>query len=133
MFPTTPYYPSGGDSSSIFSSFSNIYQFVKDYWYIGAIVSGVIITGGGIFYFWEPISAGTLYSISYVKQSFNDVVQYFTTRAPDGGGDGGDNSSIEIVDFTPQNPDTSPTIENFRNRIENLANRLPSPPYSINF
>lgn len=54
--PRNPFYPgtpfntgapsfnaTGGDNSSIFSNISSIYQFMKDYWYIGAIVSGVII------------------------------------------------------------------------------------------
>ena len=88
------------NNNTFFNSIYNIYQFMKDYWYIGAIISGTIITGGALFYFWDPISSSVVFIGSTIKHTYQNVIQYFFS-----GGSGGDSGS-------------SGTLEDYTDRVE---------------
>lgn len=115
VVPSNPFMPDNGPMPR-----DNVYyilNYLKDYWQIALIATGgVIILGGGLYFFWDPITSGTSYSWSAIKGSYESIIQYFTTKAPEhtgtGGADGGDNpllgpvdesSQIELTDFTPRN------------------------------
>ena len=105
------------------SFISNAYQFMKDYWHIGAIVGSVIVVGGGIFIFWDPITT-TMSSIgSTVKDGFNSIIQYFSGRGPGSGGapDNSDTASIVIRD---SDYDT-PTAQEILDRFPNVPTSIP--------
>ena len=120
-YPVNPYPINPNNTTNIhgyFDMFSNIYSFMKDYWYIGAIVGGVVITGGTLLYFWDPISNGALYLGNSIKTTFTDVIHYLSSKGPDSGnGDSGgsDSSSIIITDLTQENPNWDELISRFPN------------------
>lgn len=120
----------------------NTFSFIKDHWHLFAIGGGVVVLGGALWLFWEPVTTGVVAVGTMLKSGYEAVIGWLSS-----GGSGGSNSApnpdagsdpilgdvnnepgIPLEDFTPRNRAGVDPLSDDDIRARVLSLRMPDSP-----